>query len=148
MLVTLGPGAMISDLNMLLNHDSNVVFDHICKLYTHVVVRNLRPQSDNNWDNRREWLRCEDHMCSRSVNALLRYSIKRSTLITSSFPRGPAATGWLDKRCRASFSLRARTTKYGTHAYNYYCTRMLYYCLSAMPISQQLYELYHPCNAR
>ena len=94
MLVTLGPGAMISDLNMLLNHDSNVVFDHICKLYTHVVVWNLRPQSDNNWDNRREWLRCEDHMCSRSVNALLRYSIKRSTLITSSFPRGPAATGW------------------------------------------------------
>ena len=32
-------------------------------------------------------------MCSRSVNALLRYFIKRSTLITSSFPCGPVASG-------------------------------------------------------
>jgi hypothetical protein len=31
---------------------------------------------------------------SPNVNALLWYFIKRSTLIISSFPLGPAATGW------------------------------------------------------
>ena len=61
-----------------------IVYDLTCKLYTRIVVRNPRPQSDRNWDNRRGRRWCEDHMCSRSVNALLRYSIKRSTLITSS----------------------------------------------------------------
>jgi hypothetical protein len=95
-----------------------VIYDLTCKLFTHIVVQNPRPQSDRNWDNRRGWQWCEDHMCSPSVNAFLRYFIKRSTLITSSFPWGPAATGWYDKRCRASFSLQAHTTIYGTHAYD------------------------------
>jgi hypothetical protein len=63
-----------------------VVYGLTYKLYTHIVVRNLRPQSDRNWDNGRGWLRCEDHMYSPSANALLRYFIKKSTLITSSFP--------------------------------------------------------------
>ena len=134
MLVTLGPGAMISDLNIL-SFDAYVIYivlDHICKLYTHVVVRNRRPRSDNNRDNRRGWLRCEDHVCSRSVNALLRCSIKRSTLITSSFPRGPAATGWLDKRWRASFSLRARATKL-EHTPMVYLFCDAFIILAAMP---------------
>jgi hypothetical protein len=68
-----------------------VVCDLTCKLYTHIVVRNPRPQSESNWDNWRGWLWCEDYVCSRSINALLRYSIRRSTLITSSFPWAPAA---------------------------------------------------------
>src|SRR3954465_15498735 len=61
-----------------------IVFGLICNLYTHIIVRNRWPQSDNNWDTRREWLRCEDHVYSRSVNALLRCSIERNTLIASS----------------------------------------------------------------
>ena len=85
---------MISDLNMLLYHEIIIVLDHTCKLFTHVIVRNPRPRSDKNRDNWRGWLWCEDHMCSRSVNTLLRYFIKRSILITSSFPWGPAAN-WL-----------------------------------------------------
>ena len=44
----------------------------------------------------------DDHMCSRSVNALLRCSIKRSTLIASSSLEAPLQTGWQDKRCCAS----------------------------------------------
>jgi hypothetical protein len=50
MLVTLGPSAMISDLNILCFHDDAlyIVLDHICKLYTHVIIRNPRPRSDNN----------------------------------------------------------------------------------------------------
>src|SRR3954463_3676710 len=72
---------MILDLNLLLNHYDSIVCDLIYKLCTHIIVRIQRPQSDNNWDNRRGWLWCEDHMCSRSVNALLRCSIKRSTLM-------------------------------------------------------------------
>jgi hypothetical protein len=31
-----------------------IVCDLTCKLYTHIVVQNLRPQSDNNWDNWRD----------------------------------------------------------------------------------------------
>src|SRR4051812_42588316 len=75
---------MISDLNLLLNHYDSIICDLICKLCTHIIVRIQRPQSDNNWDNRRGWLWCEDHMCSRSVNSLLRCSIKRNTLIANS----------------------------------------------------------------
>ena len=44
MLVTLGPSAMISDLNMLLFHEDNYCFDLTCKLFTHIVVRNPRPR--------------------------------------------------------------------------------------------------------
>ena len=75
---------MISDLNLLLNHYDNIVCDIICKLCIHIIVRIQRPQSDRNWDSWRGWLWCEDHMCSQSVNALLRCSIKRNTLIASS----------------------------------------------------------------
>src|SRR3954468_797517 len=40
---------------------------------------------------------CEDHMCSRSVNALLRCSIKRSTLIVSSSLEAPLPrAGWTE----------------------------------------------------
>src|SRR3954453_23962846 len=84
MLVTLGPGALISDLNMLLIHEDNYFFGHIYKLFTHIIVRNRWPQSDNNWDTQREWLLCEAYVHSRSVNALLRCSIERNTLIDSS----------------------------------------------------------------
>jgi hypothetical protein len=80
-----------------------VVYGLTCKLFTHIIVRNLRPQSDNNWDNRRGWLWCEDHMCSLSINALLQYFIKRSTLITSRFPWGPAANGLVGQKMSCKF---------------------------------------------
>src|SRR4051812_8203070 len=86
---------MISYMNLLLNHYDSIVCDLICKLCTHIIVRIQRPQSDNNWDSRRGWLWCEDDMCSRSVNALLRCSIKRSTLIASSSLKAPLPwDGW------------------------------------------------------
>jgi hypothetical protein len=57
-------------------------------------------------------------MCSRSVNALLRYSIKRSTLITSSSLEAP-----LQRAGRTEDVVRvliASTYDYiGTHAYSY-----------------------------
>src|SRR3954463_2094143 len=88
---------MISDLKLLLNHYDSIVCDLICKLCTHTIVRIQRPQSDNNWDNRRGWLWCEDHMCSWSVNALLRCSIKRRTLIASSSLEAPLPrAGWTE----------------------------------------------------
>src|SRR3954463_5878999 len=85
---------MILDLNLLLNHHDSVVYGLICQLCTHIIVRIQRSQSDNNWDNRRGWLWCGDHMCSRSVNVLLRCSIKRSTLIASSSLEAPLP--WAD----------------------------------------------------
>ena len=100
MLVT--RAAMMSDLNLLLNHYDSIVCDLMCKLCTHIIVRIQRPQSDNNWDNWRGWLWCEDHMCSQSVNALLRCSIKRSTLIASSSLEASLQTVWQDKICCAS----------------------------------------------
>jgi hypothetical protein len=75
-----------------------VVCGLTCKLYAHIVIRNPRPQSD-----RRGWLWCEDHMCSLSVNALLRYFIKRSTLITSRFPWGPAANRLVGQKMSCKF---------------------------------------------
>src|SRR3954466_3050064 len=80
---------MISDLNLLLNHYDSIVCDLICKLCTHIIVWIQRPQSDNNWENRRGWLWCEDHMCSWSVDPLLQCSNKRSTLIASSSLEAP-----------------------------------------------------------
>jgi hypothetical protein len=47
MFVTLGPSAMISDLNLLLFYDDTCCLDHL-QVYTHIIVRNPRPQSDNN----------------------------------------------------------------------------------------------------
>src|SRR3954464_11266468 len=88
---------MISDLNLLLNHYDSIVFDLICKLCTYIIVLIQRPQSENNWENRRGWLWCEDHMYSWSVNALLWCSIKRSTLIASSFLEAPLPrAGWTE----------------------------------------------------
>jgi succinate dehydrogenase hydrophobic anchor subunit len=109
-----------------------VVYDLTCKLYTHIVVRNPRLQSDDNWDNRRGWLWCEDHMCSLSVNALLWYFIKRSTLITSSFPWGPAANGLVGQKMSCKFLIAS------THNYIWntclwlFSTMMLYHYLSAI----------------
>src|SRR3954465_7353094 len=86
---------MISDLNLLLNHYDSIVCDLICKLCTHIIAWIQRPQSDNNWDNHRGWLWCEDHMCSWSVNALLWCSIKRNILIASSSLEAPLPrVGW------------------------------------------------------
>src|SRR4051812_37027031 len=69
----------------------------ICKFCTHIIVRIQRPQSDNNWDNRRGWLWCEDHMCSQSVNALLWCFIKSNTLISSSSLEAPLPrAGWTE----------------------------------------------------
>ena len=47
---------MISDLNMLSYNELFIVLDLTYKLYTYVFVRNQRPQTDSNWDNRRGWL--------------------------------------------------------------------------------------------
>ena len=44
MLVTLGPSAMISDLNYLCFHEFICVLDTIYELYAHIIVRNRRPQ--------------------------------------------------------------------------------------------------------
>ena len=95
------------------------VLDLTCKFFTHIVIWNPWPQSDSNWDNRRGWLWCEYPVCSWSVNALLRCFIKRSTLITSRFPWGPAANRLVGQKMLFKFSLRARTTIYWTHAYGY-----------------------------
>jgi hypothetical protein len=109
-----------------------VVCGLTCKLYTHIVVRNLRPQSDNNWDNRSWWLWCEDHMCSWSVNALLRCSIKRSTLITSSFPWGPAANGLVGQKMSCKFLIASMYDYIRNTCLWLLSTRMLYLYLSAI----------------
>src|SRR3954462_14304392 len=56
-------------------------------------------------------------MCSWSANALLRCSIKRSTLIASSSLEAPLQ--WAGRtKMLCKFSLRARMTIYGSHAYD------------------------------
>jgi hypothetical protein len=109
-----------------------VVCDLTCKLYTHIVVQNPRPQSDNNWDNRRGWLWCEDHMCSRSVNAFLWCSIKRSTLITSSFPWGPAANRLVGQKILCKFLIASTYDNIWNTCLWLLSTRMLYLYLSAI----------------
>jgi hypothetical protein len=109
-----------------------VVCDLTCKLYTHIIVWNLRPQSDNNWDNRKGWLWYEDHMCSRSVNALLRYSIKRSTLIISSFPWGPAANRLVGQKMSCKFLIASTYDYIRNTCLWLLSTRMLYLYLSAI----------------
>jgi hypothetical protein len=109
-----------------------VVFDLSCKLYTHIVVRNPRPQSDNNWDNQRGWLWCEGHMCSWSFNALLRYSIKRSILITSSFPWGPAANRLVGQKMLYKFLIAGTYDYIRNTCLWLLSTRMLYLYLSAI----------------
>src|SRR3954468_4594363 len=56
-------------------------------------------------------------MCSRSVNALLRCSIKRSTLIASSSLEA-RCHGLAGQKMLCKFSLRACMTIYGAHAYD------------------------------
>ena len=86
--------------------------------------------------------------CSWSVNALLRCFIKRSTLITSRFPWGPAANGLVGQKMLCKFSLRARTTIYGTHAYGYLVLGYFNIVYLQLPMYWLLYELSYPCNAR
>ena len=119
-----------------------------CKLFTHIVVRNPRPQSDSNWDNQRGWLWCEDPMCSWSVHALLRCFIKRSTLITSRFPWSPAANRLVGHKMLCKFSLRARASINGTHACDYLVLGYFIIVYRHMPMSCVLYESCYPCNAR
>jgi hypothetical protein len=109
-----------------------VVCDLTCKLYTHIVVRNPRPQSDSNWDNQRVWLWCEDHVCSWSVNALLWYSIKRSTLITSSLPWGPAANGLVGQKMLCKFFIASTYNYIRNTCLWLLSTRMLYHYLFAI----------------
>jgi hypothetical protein len=125
-----------------------VVYGLTCKLYTHIVVRNPRPQSDSNWDNRRGWLWCEDHMCSPSVNTLLRYFIERSTLITSRFPWGPTANRLVGQKMSCKFLIAS------THNYirNTCLWSLVLGCFIIiylqLPMSWLLHELCYPCNAR
>jgi hypothetical protein len=125
-----------------------VVYGLTCKLYTHIVVRNPRPQSDNNWDNRRRWLWCEDHMCSSSVNALLRYSIKRSTLITSRFPWGPAANRLVGQKMSCKFLITSTHDYLRNTCLWLFSTRMLYHYLSTIShvllISWIILSMQHP----
>jgi hypothetical protein len=109
-----------------------VVFDLTCKLFTHIIVQNPRPQSDNNWDNRRGWLWCEDHMCSLSINALLWCSIKRSTLITSRFPWGPTANGLVGQKMSCKFLIASTYDYLWNTCLWLFSTRMLYLYLSTI----------------
>jgi hypothetical protein len=115
-------------------HGASKIIDTLetYQLYTHIVVRNLKPQSDINWDNRRGWLWCEDHVCSQSVNALLRYSIRRSTLITSSFPWGPAANGLVGQNMLCKFLIASTYNYIRNTCLWLLSTRMLYHYLSAI----------------
>jgi hypothetical protein len=123
-----------------------IVYDLTCKLYTHIVVRNPRPQSENNWDNRRGWLWCEDHMCSLSVNALFRYCIKRSTLITSRFPWGPAANGLVGQKMSCKFLIASTYDYLRNTCLWLFSTRMLIFIYLQLPMSWLLHELSCPCN--
>jgi hypothetical protein len=71
-------------------------------------------------------------MCLQSVNALLRYSIKRSTLITSSFPWGPATNGLVGQNMLCKF-LIASTYDYIRNTCLWLpSTRMFYLYLSVI----------------
>jgi hypothetical protein len=109
-----------------------VTYDLTCKLYTHIIVRNPRPQSDSNWDNRRGWPWCVDHMCSPSVNALLWYFIKRSTLITSRFPWGPATNRLVGQKMSCKFLIASTYDYLRNTCLWLFSTRMLYHYLSAI----------------
>jgi hypothetical protein len=125
-----------------------VVCDLTCKLYTHIIVQNPRPQSDNNWDNRRGWLWCEDYVCSRSVNTLLRYSIRRSTLITNSFPWDPTANGLVGQKISCKFLIASMYDYLRNTCLWLLGTRCFIIIYLQLPISWLLYELSYPCNAR
>jgi hypothetical protein len=110
-----------------------IVVCHLtCKLYTHIVVQNPKPQSDSNWDNWRGWLWCEDYVCLQSVNALLWCSIKRNTLIISSFPWGPAANGLVRQKVLCKFLIASTYDYIRNTCLWLLSTRMLYLYLSAI----------------
>jgi hypothetical protein len=71
-------------------------------------------------------------MCSLSVNALLRYFIKRSTLITSSFPWGPAANGLVGQKMSCKFLIASMYDYIRNTCLWLFSTRMLYHYLSAI----------------
>jgi hypothetical protein len=131
MLVTLGPSAIISDLNLLLFHYDNCwLWSYLQVVYTYCCPE-PEAQSDSNWDNRRGWLWCEDHMCSLSVNALLWYFINRSTLITSRFPWGPAANRLVGQKMSCKFLIASTHDYIRNICLWLFSTRMLYHYLSA-----------------
>jgi hypothetical protein len=132
MLVTLGTSAMIWDWTCYCFMMIIVVYDLTCKLYTHIIVWNPRPQSESNWDNQRGWLWCEDHMCSLTVNALLRYFIKRSTSITSSSPWGPAVNGLVGQKMSCKFLIASTHDYIRNTCLCLFSTKMLYHYLSAI----------------
>jgi hypothetical protein len=125
-----------------------VIYGLTCKLYTHIVVQNLRPQSDSNWDNRRGWLWCEDHMCSPSVNALLRYFIKRSTLITSRFPWGRAANRLVGQKMSCKFLIASTYDYIWNTCYGFLVLGCFIIIYLQLPMSWLLHELSYPCNTR
>jgi hypothetical protein len=71
-------------------------------------------------------------MCSLSVNSLLRYSIKRSTLITSIFPGGPAANGLVGQKMSCKFLIASTYDYLQNTCLWLFSTRMLYHYLSAI----------------
>jgi hypothetical protein len=74
----------------------------------------------------------KDHMCSPSVNALLRYSIKRSTLITSSFPWVPTANRLVGQKMLCNFLIASTHDYLRNTCLWLFSTRMLYHYLSTI----------------
>jgi hypothetical protein len=98
----------------------------------HISLSGTRGPKVRNWDNRRGCLWYEDHMCSPSVNALLRYFIKRSTLITSSFPWGPATNRLVEQKMPCKFLIASTYDYIRNTCLWLFSTRMLYHYLSAI----------------
>jgi hypothetical protein len=71
-------------------------------------------------------------MCSLSINALLLYFIKRSTLITSRFPWGPAANGLVGQKMSCKFLIASTHDYLRNTCLWLFSTRMLYLYLSAI----------------
>jgi succinate dehydrogenase/fumarate reductase cytochrome b subunit len=71
-------------------------------------------------------------MYSLNVNALLRYFIKRSTLITSRFPWGPAANRLVGQKMSCKFLIASTYDYLRKTCLWLFSTRMLYHYLSAI----------------
>ena len=117
MLVTLGPGAMISDLNTLCFHEYNWCFGS----YLLIVCTCCQPEpetpGDRNGDIDGNGWQLEGYMYSFCVNALIRCSIKWNTLIANCSLIGPA-NRMAGQKMPCKFLLQARTAKLGIHAYD------------------------------
>src|SRR3954464_9009893 len=85
-------------------------------------------------------------MYSRSVNALLRCSIERNTLIASSSLEAPQPRAGRTKDV-VQVLLVSTYDYIGIHAYGILVLDALSY-LFAMPLSYIFHERYHPCSAR